>query len=71
MTPRVGRKPGRVLPALVVALALVGCASEPKVRVPGGPGPRTAECTQPGGWAGWTGGMTASGSTAFCGQPRR
>ncbi len=51
MTSLVAIKPGRVLPALVVGLVLAGCAMEPKVPLPGGTAPRTAECTQPGGWA--------------------
>ena len=52
MISLVAIQPGRVLPALVLGLVLVGCAMEPKTPLPGGTAPRTAQCTQPGGWAG-------------------
>ena len=72
MTPLVGLMRGPAWPAFfVVALALAACATAPTSPAGGVTAPRTAQCTQPGGWGAWTGGISASGSTAFCGQPRR
>jgi hypothetical protein len=58
-----------LLASLLVAVALAGCASKPPSREAA---PQTVECTDPGGWAPWLGGISASGSQAFCaGRPRR
>jgi hypothetical protein len=61
-----------VLAIFAATVALGGCAATPPASPAGGsPPPRTAKCTDPGGWAAWTGGITASGSTAFCGYRSR
>ncbi len=55
----------QLLTVFVVTVMLVGCSSS-QLHRSGGKGPRTAQCTELGGWAGWTGGISTSGSRSFC-----
>jgi hypothetical protein len=59
------------LGAILLATAtLIGCVSNPPPREIRGS--QTTQCTDPGGWAPWIGGISASGSRAFCaGRPRQ